>query len=867
MPPNLHVARRACLALLLLQPARLAAQSPCPPEQGRALDSAWSAYRADSIEVARARFLDLTRSCPAAAGAWAGLGFASLRLDDLAAAESAFREALAVDRGSADAWDGLAHVMARTDRAPEAVTAAREAVSIAPGYASSRALLDRLAPDWDRPPLAPAPRPATLRVDARVRDGRFEVPGPRGWSAVYLQGVNLGAALPGRFPAEFPVDSGLYRGWLDSMAAMGANVVRVYTLLPPAFYRALRGRNLEHQERPLLLVQGVWAELPPDGNFDDPAWLGDLRGEVRRATEVIHGAAEVAPRPGHAAGRYDADVSPWVVAWILGREWEPFAVAAYDRGRARAAFHGRWFEGEALPAMDRWLAALCDFLVNWEVERFNAIRPVAYVNWPTLDPLTHPTESSPEEEAAWRQRAGRPLLTQRHEYDNDGLGLDANLLRPTPANPAGWFASYHAYPYYPDFVIQDPGYASARSSFGPSSYFGYLRDLVAHHAGLPVVISEFGVPSSRGLAHRQPQGLHHGGLDERGQAAADARLAAEIREAGAAGAIVFAWLDEWFKHNWVTIDLAVPRDHSPRWLNVEDAEQQYGILGLYAGDGTGPRLGGSPTAWRALQAVQRGGRRLHSLRIGQDEAYLYLAVETDSVVDPGRHRLAVLLDVVRPDLGQRRIPGGLRSEVGFEFLLDLRDTAQAALLALPEYNPYAGREALEDGDERGRFHRRPIRPVNRDDARWDSLLVIVNRARYWRDGTMRPAQLHDRGRLRHGTQDETSLADWYWDRAARLVTIRIPWGLLGVTDPSTGRVAFEFAREGEFGTTVTEGFRVGAVLLDAAGMRLDALPAAPDGTWRAADFAPWRWPEWTEPRFHSRLKPAYESLRQLWSEP
>ena len=96
-------------------------------------------------------------------------------------------------------------------------------------------LLSRLEPDWDRPPLAPKPRPDSLVVAARVRSGRFEVPGPGGWEPFHLRGVNLGAALPGRFPAEFPTDSSLYSGWLDSMAAMGANVVRTYTIFPPAF--------------------------------------------------------------------------------------------------------------------------------------------------------------------------------------------------------------------------------------------------------------------------------------------------------------------------------------------------------------------------------------------------------------------------------------------------------------------------------------------------------------------------------------------------------------------------------------------------------------------------------------------------------
>ena len=144
------------------------------------------------------------------------------------------------------------------------------------------------------------------------------------------------------------------------------------------------------------------------------------------------------------------------------------------------------------------------------------------------------------EEREWRGRAGRPVIGEKLEYENDAIGLDGNLVRPTAQNPAGWFASYHAYPYYPDFLLYDPIYGGSRSSEGPSNYFGYLSDLHRHHVGIPFVISEYGVPSSRGNAHLQPQGWSHGGHDEIEMAAIDARLTSEIRESGAAGAIVFA---------------------------------------------------------------------------------------------------------------------------------------------------------------------------------------------------------------------------------------------------------------------------------------------------------------------------------------
>jgi hypothetical protein len=854
---------------------RAGAQTPCPPAAGAAVESGWRAYRGDSLEAAAKRFGRADRLCAGNLDAKVGLGFTLLRQNRLGAADSLFRTVLARDTANVDAWEGRTWAAYRRGNASDAVLAGRRALALKSGNQELRALLDRIAPEWDRPPARPKRRPDRLQLVARVRGEGFEVAAPEGWRPFYMQGVNLGVALPGRYPSEFPTDSARYAGWLDTLAAMHANTLRLYTILPPSFYRALRGWNLSHPRHPLWLVHGVWTELPPDDTFDDREWEGEFQAEMRRVVDLIHGSATIAARPGHAAGRYDADVSAWTLGYIIGREWEPFAVKAFDEMRPESrAYRGRFLEVSHGRAMDVWLARQCDYMLAYEADSYNALRPIAYTNWPTLDPLSHPTESTTAEEAYWRQRAGRPTETRKLEYDNDAIGLDANLVRPTAANPAGWFASYHAYPYYPDFMILDPGYQSARSSEGPSTYFGYLRELVKHHAGIPTVISEYGVPSSRGVAHLQPQGWSHGGHDEQAMARVDARLTREIREAGAAGAILFAWLDEWFKKNWVVIDFEIPLDHTRRWHNVMDAEQNYGILGQYAGDGiTTPRLGGDPARWLALPVTQKSatspGRGLRSLRAGADESYLYLAVE----LGPGRFAwdslgLQLAVDTYLPATGQHRLPrSGVRSEVGFEFLIDLVSSDSATIRVTPDYNRHDSRVDSGTGDDAGRFYRRPIVTVDRHDARFDSLLVITNRARYGRDGTFFPAKGYDRGRLRHGTEAVSTLADWYLDEQAGLLELRIPWDLLNVTDPSTRTLLFDRESVGDFGTAAAEDFRVGAVMYRKAGgpVVIGALPALEAGIWRLGTFGKWRWEGWTEPRSHARLKPVYDSLKAVWS--
>jgi hypothetical protein len=835
------------------------------------------AYRADSNRLAAARFDASQRLCPGDVDAKVGLGFSLLRLGQVAGADSLFQLVLTRSANNSDAWEGRARTALRLNDTASAITAGRRAIALAPNNREFRSFLDWVVPDWNRPAAGPRSRPDVLKLVARTRGRGFEIATSKGWRPFYVQGVNLGVALPGRYPSEFPQDSALYAGWLDTLAAMHANTLRLYTILPPAFYRALRGWNLSHPDRVLWLLHGVWTELPPSDDFADREWEAAFQREMRRVVDLIHGAAEIPLRPGHAHGRYDADVSPWVLGYIIGREWEPFAVKAFDAQRPSGSYPGRYLRVHRGPAMDVWLARRCDAMLAYEADNYNALRPIAYTNWPTLDPLNHPTEATAAEEAYWRKRSGRGTEDNRLEYENDVIGLDPNLVEPTAANPAGWFSSYHAYPYYPDFMLLDPGYRQARSPEGRSSYFGYLRELVAHHRSIPTLISEYGVPSSRGAAHLHPEGWSHGGHDEQEMAAIDARLTREIRESGAAGSIIFAWLDEWFKKNWVVVDYEIPLENTRLWHNVMDAEQNYGILGQYAGDvAATPSVGGDPAQWRRLPVLQTGtiatNGGLQGLRVGADESFVYLAVELAPGKFPWASRgFQLAIDTYRAGVGQHRLPGsGVQSQIGFEFLIDLAGPERGTIAVTPDYQRHDFRVDPATGDDFGRFFRRPVLTRNRTDGRFDSLFVITNRARFGRDGTFFPARGYDRGRLRYGTQAGSTLADWYLDENSGLLQIRIPWDLLNVTDPSTGTILLDGRTRGDYGTVTAGKFHIGVVLYSKpAGRRpklVGALPALTRGTWRADDFAGWRWQGWAEPRWHGRLKPVYDSLRMLWRE-
>src|SRR5438876_8088955 len=745
-------------AALTLQVAR-----PCP---SAAAESGWTALRRGSVAIAVRQFARADSLCPGFHSAQVGSGFALLRAGDPQQAAQRFKRAVQSDSADADAWYGLGLAWERLRERAPAIVAWQRVLRIAPHYADAEDQLLALGVDSGLG-VPSAQRPLEPQIPARTAGDDFQVRTAAGWQPLYVSGINLGAALPGKFPSEFPSADSTFAYWLRLMAEASRNAVRLYTILPPAFYRALRRWNDGHPTRPLWLIHGVWAELPPGDHYDDARWKEGFRAEMRRVVDAVHGHARLPARPGHAFGRYDADVSDHVLGYILGREWEPFSIRAYNkRQHDRTAYAGRFLAVDRGTPADVWMTEQCDYLLGYEWDTYHAQRPIAYTNWPTLDPLSHPTEATLEEEQRLRRLHRFPPNPRLKEYDNDRESLDAMLVRTTSADLGGYFASYHAYPYYPDFIGLDSTYAGVS---GASHYLRYLRELKRHHAGRALLVAEYGVPSSRGVSHLDADGNDHGGHDERAMAQIDARLTQDIRDAGAAGGVLFAWLDEWFKHTWVTIDLEVPPERTRLWHNVEDAEQHYGLMGEYGGvsaDAT-PAPGGEPAVWRALPVLARAESLV--LRVGADPSYLYVALAGRPEFDSARY--VVGIDTYRRDRGQFRLPGvaGPAGEVGSEFALVLNDTSDAQLMVAPWYNPFLGPRSGMGSTGLDRFYNEAVGVDKvRSDGAFDSLFVTTNRWRIARSGRNYPARGVNRGRLRHGRSSESTLADWYVDRAAGL---------------------------------------------------------------------------------------------------
>jgi hypothetical protein len=628
----------------------------------------------------------------------------------------------------------------------------------------------------------------------------------------FMAGVNLGATIPGHYPGELAVDAETYRSWFPMMTEVGFRVIRVYTIQNPAFYRELRAYNVAHADDPLLLVHGVWMEeerFIREANLYDDTLTASFDAEIADAVQVVTGRADLASQPGHAHGVFDADVSDWVVGWIIGIELDPSAVRDSDHAnRAKAPFSGHFFSStdDASPT-ESWYAARLERL-SAQLDKAGLAVPLAFSNWPTTDPLIHLDE---------------PIAGE------DIVGIDANHVRPTPEWSGGYFAAYHAYPYFPDFQRYEPGIADFVHEGRVDPYAGYLTALKEHHEGIPVVIAEVGVSGGMAAAHAGPLDRNQGANTEQNQMATNAELLEVIHDVGLAGGLVFEWADEWFKASWNTIDYET-RDRRALWDNQWTNEAQFGVLAVEPGPPDGVVVGGSLDDWdESTQIAAADGLRV---RAQHDAGFVYLLLEFDGDVPA---TTVVGFDVLTGgSAGVPSHPGSTTSDADTALIFGPNNEGRA--LVRRSNDPTVIRFA----DKAGYFETEPA------PDEWNEYRLLTSHPlQIPTTGESLPAEYFAAGALVHGTTDITdsqfdSRSTWY--RHSNALEIRVPYAAIGIADPSS-RQALVVAPDGSLST---ESFDEVGITVWGDGV-LHQTTGYSWGAWQAA--------EW-----HQRLRVGYEVL-------
>ena len=671
----------------------------------------------------------------------------------------------------------------------------------------------------------------------RTRGDRFQIYHNGNWHDFTVKGINMGSAKPGCFPGQMAITKKEYARWFKQISAMNADVIRVYTILSPQFYQAFFEHNL-FAKNPIYLLQGVWVDdnnITLDQNAYNETLCSDFYGEIEKIVDVLHGKAVIKARPGHAFGTYRYNVSPYVMGYILVEEMDAeFVISTNEKNAGVTGYDGDYLYTKDASPYEAWLAAVGDYTISYEQKKYGGPqKPMSWTNWVTTDPMEHSNE--PDKRA------------------EDAVGVDFEHIFARDNFYAGIFASYHIYPYYPDFLRYQPEYISYlddRGKFNP--FEAYLLDLKKHHT-MPVLVAEFGVPTSRGVNHKnQVLPFNQGNNTEKEQGAALADMFDSIVKTGYAGGLIFAWHDEWFKKAWNTMDMDLP-DHRPHWPNYQTSEESFGLLTFDPGkEKVICHVDGDISEWKKKKPVSAGNGL--ELFVMSDEKYVYLMLK-DSTGDVEKDRYYIAVDCV-PGLGsQKYIDGGVTFKRQADMLIILDGRERSTVLVEASEDTYYRMYAVDVKI----IPRDPRMEVKNSGLFNPWRLILSNQLYLPLTKETIPVEYIDTGKLQCGNSnpdlpDYSNLADFCISPKNRAIELRIPWMLFNAADPSTKTFIGDLYKSAYFD--------MNPVKTD--GIYFESLRS---GSQISAEPGFYTWKEWGDsPLYHERLKESYHMVKAKFGE-
>jgi len=688
-----------------------------------------------------------------------------------------------------------------------------------------------LVPDIQAPADAEQTNPfvtsdGTYHRYARVQGDSFQTIANDQWTDILVKGVNMGMAKPGHFPAEAAITYDEYLRWFDQIGEMNADAVRVYSIQPPQFYRALRDHNEMHPDSILFLFQGIYANEVMLSNAEsafDPVLTRNMRSIIENTMDAIHGSLRSMGTHEVPKGDYDTDVSCFVLGLILGQEWDPSLVMRTDTAHAGMEdLTGTYIMTSNGSPFEIWLGGMLEHMASYGSTMYSFQAPLSFVNYQALDKLDHPLE---------------PVRI------NDLVSVDPDHILASYAFKTGLFATFHAYPYYPNFMNLE--YVEDRIGSDEveiSSYAAYLRELRSHHT-TPILVGEFGLPTSKGLAARNVDGMDQGALTEEEQGRFLADMFSSMVDEGLMGGIVFSWQDEWFKTTW-NVRSAVDTDGKPDWYDPMNCEENYGLLSFGPGNVQRIVIDGSKEDWTALGSSpvsNEAGRTGPSLIMTSDEGYLYI------MVDLGDHAgcdVRLLLDTL-PGHGTVPIGSWSTGGAGFEFMVEIPNEGSVSLFVDSAYNVL---NPVALGTENGFV---PLEMVTTcehiEPSTGDAALI----------GTFRA------GDLVRGTSDsahgQNQLYDICTSADGRSLELRLPWGMLNFRDPSKKVIVGNVQNDGPQASVIIDKISVQALVL------ADGQDSGDDASIIASNGAYHTWDTWDAPTYHERLKGSYQIMMEAFA--
>lgn len=626
-----------------------------------------------------------------------------------------------------------------------------------------------------------------------------------------IKGVDVLESLPGQDPFA-ALSKDVYIDWLERIGAMGANVVRVNTIMSPDFYEALYQYN-EEKDAPLYLLQGINVRDDVNDGAEDAfrqSFRGTLLEDSRMAVDVIHGRRWIGTER-HHGGWYRFDVSRWVIGYLVGASWSADTIAYTDHMSGNTGvFDGDYFHTttDAAP-FEAVLAEVMDAIVGYESNKYKEQRLIGFINSQDID-----------------------FLQPDMLYGNDPKKfcfLDGERVVPKKTLKSGYYAAY-------------------RLESGVTGR-AYLEAVASHHT-VPVIAAGFGISTARGAAlENEPPVTEH----EQGE-----QLMAvwdEAVDAGWSGGFISTWQDAWMRKSWNTA-FSIRLSSLGKWHDLQTEGQNYGLMAFSPGVEAACVIDGKRGEWKQEEPVfSEDGTDVY---LRYDEECMYLMIDGVDTAKP----LYVPMDTAAETGSRECAAPVLHFSGNADFILCIDGKVNTRLLVQERYD--AMRENfLHETTGKDPFVRIPdqetdvfsivqmaVRPAKTaEDYRPADDIPLAEQARY------EPVRLktYETGRLRYGVGNPKSpaydsLADFCFGEGC--VELRLPWSLINVGEPQGMAVHQDYYQNYGVKTKPIRTFKMG-IGHGSGQIELHEI-----------SVKDWKWDK--KLKWRQRLKASYDVIQKHW---
>lgn len=585
------------------------------------------------------------------------------------------------------------------------------------------------------------------------------------YSSLNIKGVDITASIPGKYATDYALKEEDYLKWFKQIQDMGANTLRVYNLMDDDFYNAFYEFNMQNSQK-LYLLQGIQVTDEANENEESAAaedFLGQLIKDGKDAVDIIHGK-KIRLLDGDS---YFNDVSPWVIGYLVGTEWNEDTIAYTDHSYAYTnAYDGMYFKTtEDSTNFEAILAKVMDEITKYESNRYHTQRIIGFVNAPNTDFLEYKVVYAKQ--------------LKKYVY------IDAEHVRPTEKLESGYYAGYRMYEYCDDFVDyladdQKLELSAILPKINRNASYGGYFDLLHEYHTMPVLITGYGFSTARGqiVYDREP-------ITEKEQGEKLVQIWEDAKEAKLNGVFISTWQDNWERRSWNTTYSKIINT-GYQWHDIQTDAVNYGVL-EFVPEETVCYIDGNIKEWQNnIPLIGNDGIELY---INYDSECLYIMAKGDEI--RAGNPFYIPIDLA-DDIGNVYFEEkGLTFSSDADFVICIDGISRSYVMVNERYDStYMNFNSEINGID-------PFvnKPHNGPDFKVVTMAVniidIFNEDTYMKkinEGSIiKNIASVETGKLRYGNGNPSatnydSLADYHFGN--NCVEIRIPWMLLNVADPT-----------------------------------------------------------------------------------